>query len=723
MTVREKVILEGEDRASQSFDKAGGAFEKMGSTFKKVAVAGGLAIAVRQLGRLGTELTGMAIDAAEAESAFNTTFGSALPQASAFVEEFANKAGFATGEMQQMLAVTGNVAQGIGATEEESAILAESMARLAGDVASFSNAAGGAPAVLAALQSALNGEREALKTYGLAISEAEVQQRALMETGKESAEELTRLEKAQATMTIAYEKAGKAVGDLDRTQDSAANTLRRLQAKFKEIGTDLGRTVLPALEAVLPLVEDIADGIQEQLEEIDFGQLTQNVRLFFANLERLSELGPISIWNDAESKALRDFFAKVRNGVDDIDALDFVLRRLTSESLSTSEMGEIADKLIDLSDVDPAGLLALGDALVPMGPQLHGIAPEIQVLIDALREAAREELSGGLAMIPPPLDEISRASAGAADAAARVQIPLEDLLENAPDTAKAILEMVPAAQEAAAAFRDDLAGAAEDFIDGFSELPDEIDTTMDDFEKNLTERIAAQETFWAGLTTLAEAGFGNLAEKIREQGPAATGLLEELIGDMERAAELDEMISQAGDQMEDVTDEYATALERNADPTLTALGQFGQEMIDAIAAGIESGDLAGPLLRHIQSEVGRVTGRTSLATPGRPGGATGRTGPFQEGTWSVPGNPSEAVNAVVHGTEIIIPPSGSSGRAEFARQLAAEMGRVLGDNGPAGRGGVNVTIEQIQVLVPAGATMQEAINAATAQAAVEAIMS
>jgi hypothetical protein len=228
----------------------------MGGMSKALAAAGAAAVGTKLL-QFGKEVTGLAVAAEEAGSAFATTFGPAIGKADRFVKEFANDAGFAEFELQQLMATTGNIVQGLGATEDVSADLSESMARLAGDVASFSNAAGGAPAVLGALQSALTGEREALKTYGIVINEADVQQQALIETGKEHASELTKLEKAQATMTIAYERAGKAVGDLDRTQDSSANTMRRLEAKFKEAKTTIGKGLLPVLEQLLPVAEDL----------------------------------------------------------------------------------------------------------------------------------------------------------------------------------------------------------------------------------------------------------------------------------------------------------------------------------------------------------------------------------------------------------------------------------------------------------------------------------
>lgn len=227
----------------------------------KLAAAAAASLFVKQA-------IGAAVAAEEAGSAFATTFGPATQQASAFVEEFAHKAGFANYQLEQMLAVTGNVVQGLGATEQESLALSQRMATLAGDVASFSNASGGAQAVMLALQSAINGEREALKTYGLAVSEAEVQQKAFEMTGKTSVAELTRMDKALATVEVAYGKASKAVGDLDRTQDSHANTMRRVQASYEELKVTAGESLLPALDSLLPATENLIRSFGGLLETL-----------------------------------------------------------------------------------------------------------------------------------------------------------------------------------------------------------------------------------------------------------------------------------------------------------------------------------------------------------------------------------------------------------------------------------------------------------------------
>ena len=62
----------------------------------------------------------------------------------------------------------------------------------------------GAKAVLDAMTKSLLGENESLKTYGIAISQAEVQTKAFEMTGKTQASQLTKQEKGKKTTSNSY---------------------------------------------------------------------------------------------------------------------------------------------------------------------------------------------------------------------------------------------------------------------------------------------------------------------------------------------------------------------------------------------------------------------------------------------------------------------------------------------------------------------------------------
>ena len=175
-----------------------------------------------------------------------------------FLEDFANKAGLTVGEAQQLQATLGAVAQGIGFTQEASADLSIELTKIAADVASFSNISAGAEPVLQAFRSALVGEREALKTYGIAITEADVQTKAFEQTGKDSADSLNRQEKALATLALIQEKAAVQIGDLDRTTASFANQSRALNAELRQLNEEIGQELIPIATELLPIFREFA---------------------------------------------------------------------------------------------------------------------------------------------------------------------------------------------------------------------------------------------------------------------------------------------------------------------------------------------------------------------------------------------------------------------------------------------------------------------------------
>tara|TARA_R100001463_G_scaffold29626_1_gene67341 strand:- start:3791 stop:5170 length:1380 start_codon:yes stop_codon:yes gene_type:complete len=246
--------------------KAMSKFSSVAGTLGKATVAG-LGVASVAAVTLGKDLVNLGSDANEARSAFETTFGESVPKLSGFVDEFANKAGLAAHELEGLLTQSGAIMQGIEFTGEASADLSVKLATLAGDVASFSNVQGGAEPVMQAFTKALLGERESLKTYGIAIMEADVQTKAFEMTGKSSAKELTKQEKALATYELLLEKTAVQQGDLNRTQESFANKSRAAQAKLKDLKVTMGAELLPVVEELLPVIVDLVTEVGPHLVE------------------------------------------------------------------------------------------------------------------------------------------------------------------------------------------------------------------------------------------------------------------------------------------------------------------------------------------------------------------------------------------------------------------------------------------------------------------------
>lgn len=254
---------------AKAMDKAGGKIKKfragagkVGAALGSMATGVGLAAAgiaavvwpTKKLFDLGASI-------AETGSKFNTVFGpKAAGEVSAFLDDFANKAGLTTNEAKGLVSTTGAIAQGLGFTQKASGEFATEITKLAGDLSSFNNLP--TEQVLMGINSALTGEREQMKQLGVVILEADVQAKAFAQTGKTVAKELTQQEKATATLALITEKAGVAVGDLDRTSGSAANVFRRLKARFLEIRDAIASALMPAFGHILEGIENSEGGLQ-----------------------------------------------------------------------------------------------------------------------------------------------------------------------------------------------------------------------------------------------------------------------------------------------------------------------------------------------------------------------------------------------------------------------------------------------------------------------------
>jgi len=216
------------------------------------AAGAGMAFVAKQMFDVGAAVE-------ETANKYRTVLGPAIDETNRFLDEFATVAGLSRRRAQETVATTAAMAQGFGFGREAAAALARDVVRLGGDLASFNNLQGGAAEGAEIISTALAGERERLKRLGIVVMEAEVQARALATSGKEAASELSQMDKAAASLALITEKAGVAVGDLARTQDSAANTARRIAARFEDIRDTVATGVMPALEALLPVIEQLAD--------------------------------------------------------------------------------------------------------------------------------------------------------------------------------------------------------------------------------------------------------------------------------------------------------------------------------------------------------------------------------------------------------------------------------------------------------------------------------
>ena len=125
----------------------------------------------------GKTLSAAAANAEETQSKFDTLFKSVSKEAGKSAKDLAKGMGRGTAAIQESMASIQNLLTPMGLVGEEGLQISETMSALAIDLASFNNAAD--DEALLALRSALIGESEPMRRFGVTLSDAKLQQEAL----------------------------------------------------------------------------------------------------------------------------------------------------------------------------------------------------------------------------------------------------------------------------------------------------------------------------------------------------------------------------------------------------------------------------------------------------------------------------------------------------------------------------------------------------------------
>lgn len=254
-----KKFESGMDKTASKAGKVGDKFESAGrkmSVFATVPVAAAMGFAASA-----------ASDLNETLSKSNTVFGKSAKTIENWADGAVDDFGQSKREALDAASTFGNLFVQLGIGADQAAEMSMEMTELASDFASFHNA--DITQVLEAQTAAFRGEYDALQRFVPTINAATVEQRALEMTGKAATKELTAQEKALAVNKIMFENAGDAIGDFDRTQDSAANQTRKAKAAMEDAAAELGTALLPIVAKAAGGVADLAgafsdlpDGVQ-----------------------------------------------------------------------------------------------------------------------------------------------------------------------------------------------------------------------------------------------------------------------------------------------------------------------------------------------------------------------------------------------------------------------------------------------------------------------------
>lgn len=179
------------------------------------------------------------------------------------VKEWANTASteFGLSKVQATDAASafGALGKGIGLSESEAAGMSTTLAGLSADLGSYFNV--GVDESAKALEGIFTGESEALKKFGVVMTDTNLKQFA--EDQGLVWSEMDQTQKTMLRYQYVLEKTKDAQGDFARTSDGTANSTKMFQASLQDLGTAIGTNLLPIITPVIQKITEWINKFQE----------------------------------------------------------------------------------------------------------------------------------------------------------------------------------------------------------------------------------------------------------------------------------------------------------------------------------------------------------------------------------------------------------------------------------------------------------------------------
>lgn len=254
------------DKAGNSFN---GAVKKTGSSFKEfVTGATGLRFGMAALGQAFSGTVAETNDYIETTNYAAQVLGDFYPQAKQYAERIQELMGVDSKDFLEAQTSFMTMAQGFGLAAQKSYDLSKGLTELGYDISSITNT--DTATVFQRLQSAIAGEIEPVRRWGVALDQASMKE-WLMKKGLDSnVSSMNQASKALIRYNMLVETMNKngVIGDMARTLQSPANAIRILKQQITQLARAIGSIFIPILTMVLPYIQAFVSVLTKAIRAI-----------------------------------------------------------------------------------------------------------------------------------------------------------------------------------------------------------------------------------------------------------------------------------------------------------------------------------------------------------------------------------------------------------------------------------------------------------------------
>lgn len=238
----------------EKFQKRTENITKLGGKIKSVGQSMTMSLTL-PIVAAGGAMVKLASDMEETINKVDVSFGSSSQTVKDWAKNSITSMGLAQQSALDSAALYGDMATGMGLSQEKASQMAMSLTQLGADLASFKNISN--DVAKTALKSIFTGETESLKNLGVVMTEANLKQFAMSKGIRKNIKNMTEQEKIQLRYNYVMEKTKNAHGDFARTGGGASNQMRMFQENLKELGATFGQYILPYFTKAVKKLNEI----------------------------------------------------------------------------------------------------------------------------------------------------------------------------------------------------------------------------------------------------------------------------------------------------------------------------------------------------------------------------------------------------------------------------------------------------------------------------------
>lgn len=253
-----RIDQSGFEKGASSLKSAGmGLVRSLGVAFSAGAIAKGMV-------SLSKKSIDLASDLQEVQNVVDVTFGTGADEINDWAIAASGAFGLSELAAKQYVGTMGAMLKSMGLTGDAMQDMSTDLVGLAGDFASFYNI--NSEEAFAKIRAGISGEIEPLRQLGINMSIANLEAYALSQGIEASYQSMSQAEQATLRYNYLMSVSTDAQGDFARTSDSLANQQRITQLAIENVGTAIGRELIPAATEATKVVGNFATGLATSLD-------------------------------------------------------------------------------------------------------------------------------------------------------------------------------------------------------------------------------------------------------------------------------------------------------------------------------------------------------------------------------------------------------------------------------------------------------------------------